>query len=187
MNSLDMVEGGKELCGIAEPERSSSNIVAIIFTAGVAIGVVIGVIVGCVLVKFFTVEHAGNPAVASRMDLRSRAGEPCAAREPLLTEQEGQQQPLQPWQQHEGTPEHQYLILSGCTVVELKSLLAICGLRPVGNKPELIQRMIESRRMICGDRCRGVLAQQACDGVRMPVEFLANEHRADAWIKQVRR
>ena len=162
MSSLDMVEGGKELCANTEPDGSSS-IVAIIFTAGVAIGVVIGVIVGCVLVKFFTVEHAGNPAVASRMDLRSRAGEPCAAREPLLT---GQEEQLRSQQQEAGA--------------------AAVAATTVGNKPELIQRIPESGRMICAEKCRLVLAQQACRGVRLPIEFLVNEHRADAWIEQVR-
>ena len=109
-------------------------------------------------------------------------------REPLLTEQQEPLGPLQqPQQHHEGTPEHQDLILSGCTIVEMKSLLGNCGLRAVGNKPDLIQRMLESRRVICGERCRLVLAQQACEGVRMPVEYIVNEHRADAWVKQVRR
>ncbi len=51
----------------------------------------------------------------------------------------------------------------------------------VGNKPDLTERTLSSRRMIDDERCRLTLMDQACRGTEVPVEFLVDVVKTDEW------
>ncbi len=65
--------------------------------------------------------------------------------------------------------------------MDLKILLRHCGLTVVGNKPDWIERMLSSRRMIDDERCRLTLMDQASRGTKVPVEFLVDVLMTDQW------
>jgi hypothetical protein len=149
---------------LAHPAPSGDGGLKIfVFIVGSTVGLIIGVVVGCILSQFWTVRRAVS--------------------EPLLAVQPAQPQQLQ--QPHTTTttttPSHKYLILSDRTVVDLKFLLRYCGLTVVGNKPDLIERMLSSGRMIIEEKCRLTLMAQASRGAKMPIEHFVNTERADAW------
>ena len=134
-----------------------------VFIVVLTVGIIIGMVVGCILSQFWTVRRAVS--------------------EPLLAVQPAQPQQLQ--QPHANTKittsNHKYIILSDRTDVDLKILLRYCGLTDVGSKPDLIERMLGSERMINEEDCRVTLMTQVSRGMKMPIEYFVNPDRADAW------